>query len=96
VRVTQNLFVSRLTYHTSILHLSASVSPQDVARTQDIARSLNTSRNSRSSEVSPLKDGALLEPGPGIALIPLIADMASEGADETGFLEDWLSRRVGN
>jgi hypothetical protein len=90
VRVTQNLFISKLTYHTSILHLSASVS------TQDVARSSNTSWNSRSSEVSPLKDGALLEPGPGIALIPLIADMASEGADEARFLEDWLSHRVGN
>jgi hypothetical protein len=42
VKVTQNLLVSILTYHTTILHLSASES------LHEDARSSKSSRNSRS------------------------------------------------
>lgn len=47
------------------LHFSASV------RAHAAAKSSNSSKNSKSLDVSPLKDGALLEFAPGISLIPL-------------------------
>jgi hypothetical protein len=51
----------------------------------NVAKSSNNLRNSRRSAVSPLKEGALLEPGPGIALMPLLVfDMVRELLDEGG------------
>jgi len=50
-----------------------------------VARSSNDSKNSKSSDVSPLKAGALLEFAPGIALIPFdTADIVIRGLGGTG------------
>jgi hypothetical protein len=59
---------------------------------QDEAKSSNSSKNSNSSDVSPLKVGALLDPGLGIADIPLFfVDMVEAGIDEHGF---WMGCEV--
>jgi hypothetical protein len=62
----QNHFVRVLVYLTIALHFCLSVS------TQDKANSLKSSKNSSSSDISPLNNGTLFNPGPGMALIPLL------------------------
>jgi len=63
-----------------ILHFCSSV------RAQESARSSKISKKSNSSDISPLNEGALFEPGPGIAVIPLfVADMAGTVTVELGF-----------